>query len=357
MQEILLLIAGIYLAWSLGANDATNVISTAVGSKTISFRKAMVFLVVCLGIGAIFLSGNVIKTVSSGIVPSEIITINHAILALLISAGWVHFATWKKLPVSISQAVVSSVFGIGLAESIRVGENLVELERMLMLAGVWLFSPVIGFLGGWIIFKVVHGFVKHKHLYFKDTLEDIAFHPFRTFRSWMKGDVRKREHMFKFLLLLSAGYMAIALGANTIATTTGLIYSGLPLGQASIAGVEFANVDPLFVLKIVVLLAVVVGMLTYGKHLVDHIGMKLRGLNTLRGAIIQASAATVILVSALLGYPLSTTSVFVGTFLGVDSGEEHPKLQVDAARGLKMSFFVTIPVTAVLAGLLTWVLL
>ena len=53
-SEILLLLAGVYLAWSLGANDAGNVVSTAVGSKTISFKKAMIFFVLCLGVGAIF---------------------------------------------------------------------------------------------------------------------------------------------------------------------------------------------------------------------------------------------------------------------------------------------------------------
>ena len=356
LQDILLILAGIYLAWSLGANDATNVISTAVGSKTISFRKAMVFFVVCLGGGVFFLSKNVIKTVSSGIVDTELITISHATIALFTAALWVHFATWKKLPVSISQSVVSAVFGIGLVEGLQNSENLVHWATMLKLVGVWLFSPIFGFLAGWILFKIVHGFVRHRHLYFKDTLRDLAIHPIRTLDEWWTGALKKREKFFGFLLLLSSGYMAVALGANTIGSTTGLIYSGFS-GQGDILGFPVTDIQGLLFIKSLVLVAVVLGIVTFGKNLVDFMGRRLVELNPLRGFVIQLAAASVVIVSALMGYPLSTTGVFIGAFLGEDSGEDHPRMKARAVRSLKYAFVVTIPVTAALSGLLTWVLL
>jgi inorganic phosphate transporter, PiT family len=356
LLELLLVLAGLYLAWTLGANDATNIVSMAVGSKTISLRKAMIFFILCLGVGVVFLSGNIIETVSSDIVSPRLITMGHATIALLVAASWVHFATWKGWPVSISQSVVSAVMGIGLMESWKAGVLLLHWQKISILAGVWLISPLLGFLGGWLLFKIVHRFVRHRHLYFSDTLRDLVMRPFRTIKEWIAGDLRQRERLFKGGLVLSAGYMAVALGANTVGSTTGLIYSGFR-GHDSVLGVSLENGNLLLAMKLMVLVAVVLGMVTFGQHLVDFIGTRLVELNALRGAAIQVTSASVVLVAALMGYPISTTGVFVGAFLGVDSGEDHPRMKKHAAHSLKMAFLVTIPVTAFLAGGLTWVLI
>lgn len=353
INEFFLILAGLYLAWSLGANDAGNIISTAVGSRTISYKKAIWFFILCLGVGEIFFSKAVIKTVSSGIVPSELIGMEQATIALFVAALWVHFATWKKWPVSISQSVISAVLGIGVVSSLRVGANLIFWKKVLTLAGIWLFSPVIGFVIGMILFKIVHGFVRHRHLYFKDTIHDLLASPIETVEEMASGELKKREKVFKIILLLSAGYMALALGASTVAATTGLLWSGFG-GKEMILGFATGKFDLLSVLEIAVVIAVVLGIVTYGKGLVDFMGSRLVKLNALRGGIIQFATASVILVCALMGYPVSSTGVFVGAFLGVDSGNDHPKMKKHAAHSLIMAFLVTIPVTAGVSAFVTW---
>jgi len=354
IQEVFLLLVGLYLAWSLGANDVSNVVSTAVGSKTISFRRAVLFFVMFALIGLLFLSGPVVRTVSSGIVPSELMTIPHAIIVLFTAGAWIHFATWRKWPVSASESIVSGVIGVGLAESLKTGGDLVHWAMVLKLIGVWLFSPLIGFVAGWILFKILHGFVRHHHLYFRDFLHDFLGHPLRTFHEWFSGDMVRRERFFKGILLLSMGYMALAFGASTLATTAGVLHSGV------MSDGEFLHLawdeNTIFVLmKTMVILAVVIGVLTYGKGLVDLLGSHLLKLNPLRGAVIQFAAATVIVTAALFGYPVSSTGIFIGVFLGVNRGDDHSHLKSHAANHLKMAFFVTIPVTATVAGLLTLV--
>lgn len=348
LKESLLILSGLYLAWSLGANDAGNIVSTAVGSKTISYKKAVVFFLVFLAIGTIFLSKEVIKTVSSGIVPGEVIGINEAIIALLVAAGWTHFATWKKWPVSISQSVISSVLGIGIVRGFKSGTDMVFWGKVAELAGVWFFSPLFGFVAGFVLFKIVHGFVRHRHLYLKDTVHDLLNNPVETIKDAISGKLTRREKIFKFILLFSTGYMALALGASTVAATTGLLWSGF-------SGREF-SFDMLSVLEIGVLLAIMLGIVTYGKKLIDFMGGKLIKLNALRGGIIQFATASVILGCALLGYPVSSTGVFVGAFLGADRGEEHPHIKKHAAQHLLMAFLVTIPVTTVVSGGVFWLL-
>lgn len=349
IQDILLLIAGVYLAWSLGANNAANIIGTSVGSRTLSFSKAIVFLMACLAIGVLFFSKNVIKTISSGVIQADLITLPHAILALFLAAIWVHFATWKNWPVSINQTIVSTVLGIGIAHMIQYPGNVVYWEHLLKMVGIWLVSPLIGFFAGMLLFRVIHGFVKHRHLYFKDTVQDFLMHPIDTVEEYATGDLIRRERLFKVLMILSAGYMSLAMGASTIATTTGLIYSGF--SSNSIFPYTFSGDGGLLAVKILVVIGVALGVITYGRHLVDFIGSRLIKLNPMRGAVIQFSAASVILICALFGYPVSTTAVFVGAFLGVDSGEDHPHMKHHAARDLAHSFFVTIPIVTTLSVL------
>src|SRR3989339_465878 len=172
LPEIILIMAGIYLAWSLGANDTANIVSTAIGAKILSFRQALTFLLICLILGALFFSKEIITTIQSGLVQNEVITIKEAIIALLITAIWVHFSTWKKWPVSTGQAIVSAIFGIGLAQSLSQNTNFIHWEKILSLTIVWLLSPLIGFLVSWLSFKLMHTFVRHRHLYLSDKLFD-----------------------------------------------------------------------------------------------------------------------------------------------------------------------------------------
>lgn len=357
--EIALLVAGLYLAWSLGANNSANIIGTAVGTKTLSFRLGIVFIMFCLGIGILFFSSNVIKTISSGIVDPSIITLPHAVLALLIAAAWVHFATWKKWPVSINQTIVSTVLGIGIAHQVDHALSLIEWGKVISLFGIWLLSPLIGFSAGMIVFRLVHGFVPHKHLYLRDSLRDAVHHPIQTYEQIHSGQLERYERVFRILLILGGGYMALAMGASTIASTTGLIYSGF--GDDATVLQWFSGEQPgLLWVKWLVVLGVFLGIVTYGRHLTDFVANKLIKLNPLRGAIIQFTAATVIFVCAQFGYPISTTAVFVGTFLGVDSGEDHPHMKKKAFNEMIHSFFVTIPlvtsISTTAALILEWVL-
>lgn len=350
LADFLLLLSGFYLAWSLGANNAANILGTSVGSRTLSFGKAIVFLMACLAVGVLFFSENVVKTISSGIIQPGLITLPHAILALFLAAAWVHFATWKNWPVSINQTVVSTVLGIGIAHMILNPGSVVYWNHLLKLAGVWLVSPLIGFFAGMLLFRIVHGFVKHRHLYFKDTVHDFLTHPIETTEEYFSGDLARRERLFKVLMIFSAGYMSMAMGASTIASTTGLIYSGFSAN--SLFPRLLPGAEGLLSVKVWVVLGVALGVITYGRHLVDFMGSRLMKLNPMRGAIIQFAAASVILTCALFGYPVSTTAVFVGAFLGVDSGEDHPHMKKHAARDLAHSFFVTIPIVTGLSVLL-----
>ncbi|MCK5913764.1 MAG: inorganic phosphate transporter, partial [Desulfuromusa sp.] len=46
--------SGMFLGWSLGANDASNVFGTAVGSRMLRFRTAAIMCCIFVILGAVF---------------------------------------------------------------------------------------------------------------------------------------------------------------------------------------------------------------------------------------------------------------------------------------------------------------
>src|SRR5215510_5652164 len=87
-----ILLAGLYMAWNIGANDVANAMGTSVGSGALTLRKA-VFVAAFLEFGgAFFFGSHVSETVQSGIIEigsfaSEPRLLVYGMLASLISAG------------------------------------------------------------------------------------------------------------------------------------------------------------------------------------------------------------------------------------------------------------------------------
>jgi PiT family inorganic phosphate transporter len=118
---IALVLAGLYMAWNIGANDLANAMGTSVGTGALSLKQVIVIAAFFEFFGAVLFGSRVTETIASGIVPVDIIgTINPNIvafgmLAAILAAGfWVTLTTFYNLPVSTSHSIVGSVLGFGL---------------------------------------------------------------------------------------------------------------------------------------------------------------------------------------------------------------------------------------------------
>ena len=104
-----LLLAGAYVGWNIGANDAGNCIGTTVGAGLLSYRKAIILVSVFVVLGAVLQGGSVMKPIGKVIVTSDLSSL--AIITALLSSGFfVTLATFFKIPVSTSQAIVGGVW-------------------------------------------------------------------------------------------------------------------------------------------------------------------------------------------------------------------------------------------------------
>ena len=63
------LLMGAAIGWSIGANDAANSLGTAVGSKVLNLKQAIILIVVFGLLGAFLQGAHVTKTIGRGIVP------------------------------------------------------------------------------------------------------------------------------------------------------------------------------------------------------------------------------------------------------------------------------------------------
>ena len=267
-----LFIAGAYVGWNIGANDAANCIGTTVGSGLLSYKKAVTLLSIFVILGAVLQGQYVMQTIGKGIVTTELPAA--AIFAALISSGlFVTLATFFRLPVSTSQAIVGGIAGVGLAAGAEV-----NLSKLLTIGQVWVVCPL---LTGLIAFVFYH--------FFAFTLRHV-------------GRPELWDRILKALLIASSCYIAFSLGANDVGNSVGPIANlGIPfIWLALLGGIALA-----------------LGAVTFGHRVVETVGGGITPLDPLSAFAAQLSAALAVHFFSRLGIPVSTSQAVVGAIVGV----------------------------------------
>ena len=134
------------MALNIGANDVANNMGPAVGGKVISVGAAVAIAAVCETSGALLAGGDVVNTVSKGIIsPGNDISINSfrylMLSALLAAALWINLATIFNSSVSTTHSIVGGILGAGLTVA---GVTIVNWEMMAAIVASWVISPLFG---------------------------------------------------------------------------------------------------------------------------------------------------------------------------------------------------------------------
>src|SRR3990167_5535933 len=120
------------MAFSVGANDLANIMSTTMGSKAVSVRQAMLIAIVFEFAGAFLGSHGVTHTLQSGIIDLSALNghpeifIYGMLAALTGSTLWMLAASQLGLPVSITNAIVGSIVGFG---AIMLGTKAIHWQQ------------------------------------------------------------------------------------------------------------------------------------------------------------------------------------------------------------------------------------
>ncbi|WP_108883531.1 inorganic phosphate transporter [Anderseniella sp. Alg231-50] len=360
-------IIGGYMALNIGANDVANNVGPAVGSKAMSLMAALVIAAVFESAGAIIAGGDVVSTISKGIVdPKQVADANTfvwAMMAALLScAMWVNLATWLGAPVSTTHSVVGGVMGAGIAAA---GFSVVNWGVMGAIAASWVISPLLG--GG--IAALFLWFIKSNIIYQDDkiaaarkwvpVLVSIMLAAFtcylvmkglkkvwkpdlsviamlglavfgasvlvlrpiiRTQSQGMENRNQSLRKLFHIPLIFSAMLLSFAHGANDVANAVG------PLA-AILHTIQSGSVDakvgiPLWVMMIGAF-GISLGLFLYGPKLIRMVGEQITKMNPMRAFCVALSAAITVLIASGLGLPVSSTHIAVGGVFGVGFLREY----------------------------------
>jgi sodium-dependent phosphate transporter len=142
------------------------------------------------------------------------------------------------------------------------------------------------------------------------------------------------EATFHFLQVVSACFDSIAHGSNDVANALGPLAACYMIYRDG----EMATKTPVPEwLTIIAGLGISLGVLTYGYHVIETIGVRLTKITATRGFSIEMGSSWVVIGGSLVGLPLSTTHCQVGATVGVGMTEAkvfggrydpHPEIEL-----------------------------
>jgi PiT family inorganic phosphate transporter len=100
---------------------------------------------------------------------------------------------------------------------------------------------------------------------------------------------------------------------------------------------------------------IVIGLATYGRHVIATVGEKITALTPSRGFAAGLAAATTIVIASGTGMPVSTTHTLVGAVLGVGLARGIDAIDLRVVAMIFVSWVVTIPAGAILAILFFYI--
>ncbi len=396
------IVAGLYMAWAIGANDVANSMGTSVGSGAITVGGAIVIAGTFEFLGAFLAGGEVTSTIRKGIIDVEALDHDPDLLvvgmlsALLAAAAWLTVASRFGWPVSTTHSIVGAIIGFAL---VAIGVEAVHWWDVATIAASWVVTPVIAGIIAfllvlsvqWLIFNkddpaiqarryvpvyifaavlvtATVTFVKGlKHVGLDLSMPMAILYSvlmagivavvcrlvinrlrFRSLEAPTGGQSRFNdvEKVFGILMIVTASGMAFAHGSNDVANAIGPVAAIVAV--VSTGGVAAKSAVPVWVL-LVGAAGIVVGLATFGYRVMATIGRKITELTPSRGFAAEFAAASTVVVASGTGLPVSTTQTLVGAVLGVGLARGLGALDLGVVRSIFISWVVTLPVGAVLA--------
>ena len=394
-------IACIYMACNIGANDVANAMGTSVGSKSLTFKQAILIAAVAEFAGAFFVGGHVSDTIRKGMLDTSFFAdvpyqlVYGMISALLAAAIWLHIASYLGWPVSTTHSIIGGVLGFGV---IAGGVDIVNWSRVGNVVLSWVVSPIMGGLFAYLVFQYINKtifskrrplahakellpfivaivffilsiaiFYKglknlHLHFTFPDVLlfalvaGVVGFFISKILVRFIPDDDSKdfahqfntTENLFKYLQIVTAFYIAFAHGSNDVANAVGPLAAVVSILQGG--AVEMKVEMPTWILGLGGGF-IVLGLMVWGYRVMATVGESITDITPSRGFCATFGAASVVLICSKMGLPISTTHTLVGSVIGVGLARGLPTLNLGIIKMIFVSWITTIPFTAVISML------
>jgi inorganic phosphate transporter, PiT family len=328
------LTSGLFLGWSLGANDASHIFGSAVGSKMVTFRKAAIVASVFFILGAVIQGSGTSHTLSK---LGAVDAIGGSFTLALAAAITIYMMTKFALPISTTQAIVGAIIGWNFFTGNHTDSA--TLEKIVI---SWLAGPLIG-----AVFAIV--------LY-------IAL---KKFKNVARIHLIRFESYIKTGLIVVGAFGAYSLGANNIANVMGVFVPAFHLKDLDLWIFTLNSSQQLLLLGG---LAVAAGIITYSWKVMETIGNNILELSSEAALVVVLAQSLVLFIFSSTGLsnlvvkaglppipmvPVSSSQVIVGCILGIGlyKGARNINFKVLGEIGLGWI------ISPVASGLLTFFLL
>ncbi len=304
-----------------GWNDAANAIATVVSTRVLSPFHAIILGAVLNFAGA-YISTRVAKTIGGDITDPTTITQVAILASMLTAAGWTGLMTRFGLPISASHSLIGGLIGATVSAS---GFSALKMKGITKILLALILSPLFGLLVGFLSMFILLW----------------VFH---------RSSPARINRYFGKLQLISAGFMALSHGTNDAQKAMGVITMALVSG-----GFLKTLEVPLWVMSACAL-AIALGTAVGGWRVIRTLGMNLLKLQPVHGFAAETSASIVLLTSASLGLPVSTTHIITSSIMGVGSTRRLSAVRWGIVRSIIIAWIFTLPACAVAAGVIHWIL-
>lgn len=346
-----------FMAWGLGANDASNPTECAVGAGVISVRRAVILFAIFAALGGILLGHYVMKTFDRGLIDrktaletgvvSKEVLVTGSLTAALSAAIWVTLSTWLGMPVSTTHSAIGAVLGFGIVAC----PNLLVLGRLkLVVLGIVL-SPLLSLLLAYTIYKVLNLvllrvsrlrvllfsfsclmfvtlgtsisliaiFIKEPlRLFLFSALTSVSLALLLVFLLFLRSKGEDLAQLsLSTLLLISLCFSAFAFGANDLANATGVFVTPTEIMVGK------PTHTTMFLLSLLGSFFIAIGGLMWGYKVITTAAYGVTKLDPLTGFSAEFSNATAVFLFTTVpgwltgfGIPISTTHSSIGSIIG-----------------------------------------
>lgn len=299
-----------------GFHDTANAIATAVSTRALRLRVAILLAAVMNFLGAISFTG-VAKTITKDIVdPYHISNGSIVIMAALVSAILWNLLTWYfGIPSSSSHTLIGSMAGAAVAAN---GFQVLNYHGFIKIIQALITSPILAFAVGYLMLQFLKILFKKAKLY----------------------ETNKNLRKFQ---VITVALQAFSHGTNDAQKSMGIITMALMT-----AGYHEGNSIPLWV-QVSCALAMALGTSTGGWRIIKTVGTQIVKIRPLTGVASDLTSALIIFGATHFGLPVSTTHVIASGIMGVGTAYRPRAVKWSTGRKMLIAWVITLPISAAIA--------
>jgi inorganic phosphate transporter, PiT family len=323
---VLVIALALFFDFTNGFHDTANAMATPIATGAMRPKVAVALAAVLNLVGA-FLSTEVAKTISGGIIKEGdggVLITPELIFAGLVGAIIWNMVTWLfGLPSSSSHALFGGLIGAAI-----VGVGFGSVDFLVVLDKVILPAVIAPVTAGVVAFSATK----------------LAYWITRRYDGRPDG-----RGGFRYGQIFSSSLVALSHGTNDAQKTMGVITLTLIA-----VGAQPAGSSPELWVVVSCALAIAIGTYSGGWRIIRTLGRGLTDVKPAQGFAAETSTAATILASSHLGFALSTTQVASGSVIGSGLGRRGASVRWGTAGRIALGWLLTLPAAGIVGAVAAW---